>query len=389
MKCKKISEKFFVSMISCMMVFTAFACSNGEEGENKDVLVLESEKITMTEFSKPVSLLPWCVSQYLAADPEELVTSYLLAGSTRYDKGEPVRIEYSFSGLENAEIVEEKLEVSTKEDFSSIEQTLNFSSRLSYVDIYNLQTGTTYYYRVVISLDNGEKHVKTSSFQTQESVRFISLDGACNVRDIGGWSTESGKTIKQGLLYRGSEIDGGKNKGHPDFRLTKKGIEQLRALGIKTDFDLRSSDNKVAEYSILGEDVARTFYNAPQYQAFFESSKKETVRKIFSDLAKPEAYPIYLHCTHGVDRVGSTALLLESLLGVSKEDLIRDYELSAFYYNYAHVNRNVENGGNVLTLIERLEAFEGETLADKTATFLLSTGVTESEIASIRSIFLD
>ena len=205
MKCKKISERFFASLISCMLVFPAFACSDGEDSGNKEVLVLESEKITMTEFSKPVSLLPWCVSQYLAADPEELVTSYLLAGSTRYDKGEPVRIEYSFSGLENAEIVEEKLEVSTKEDFSSIEQTLNFSSRLSYVDIYNLQTGTTYYYRVVISLDNGEKHVKTSSFQTQESVRFISLDGACNVRDIGGWSTESGKTIKQGLLYRGSE----------------------------------------------------------------------------------------------------------------------------------------------------------------------------------------
>ena len=35
MKCKKISEKFFVSMISCMMVFTAFACSNGEGGEIK------------------------------------------------------------------------------------------------------------------------------------------------------------------------------------------------------------------------------------------------------------------------------------------------------------------------------------------------------------------
>ena len=158
---------------------------------------------------------------------------------------------------------------------------------------------------------------------------------------------------------------------------------------VRTDFDLRSSESKVDEYSILGEDVTRSFYNAPQYQNVFTNSQKASVRKIFSDLAKPEAYPIYLHCTHGVDRVGSTALLLESLLGVSKEDLIRDYELSAFYYNYAHVNRNVENGGNVLTLIERLEAFEGETLADKTATFLLSTGVTESEIASIRSIFLD
>ena len=75
-------------------------------------------------------------------------------------------------------------------------------------------------------------------------------------------------------------------------------------------------------------------------------------------------------------------------MGVSKENLIRDYELSAFYYNYAHVNRNVQNGGNVLTLVERLEAFEGKTLADKTATFLRSVGVTEAEILSIRSIFL-
>lgn len=386
MNFKKIFKKFLVAAVGCMMVFSGFACSNGDGA--KEILVIESENITMTEFGEKVSLLPWNVSQYLAADSNELVTSYLPSDTMRCDKGEAVKVEYSFNGLNNVKIVEEKLEISQEEDFSSIEQTLYFASRRSYVDIYNLQTGATYYYRVVIRLDNGEKHVKTSSFQTEESVRFISLDGACNVRDIGGWRTESGKRIKQGLLYRGSEIDGGKNTGHPDFCLTENGVAQLRALGIKTDFDLRSSANKVDEYSILGEDVSRAFYNAPQYQSFFEESRKESVRKIFSKLAKPESYPIYLHCTHGVDRAGSTVLLLESLLGVSKEDLIRDYELSAFYYNFAHVNRNVQNGGNVLTLIECLETFEGETLADKTATFLRSVGVTETEIVTIRSIFL-
>lgn len=386
MNFKKIFKKFLVAAVGCMMVFSGFACSNGDGA--KEILVIESENITMTEFGEKVSLLPWNVSQYLAADSNELVASYLPSDTMRCDKGEAVKVEYSFNGLNNVKIVEEKLEISQEEDFSSIEQTLYFASRRSYVDIYNLQTGATYYYRVVIRLDNGEKHVKTSSFQTEESVRFISLDGACNVRDIGGWRTESGKRIKQGLLYRGSEIDGGKNTGHPDFCLTENGVAQLRALGIKTDFDLRSSANKVDEYSILGEDVSRAFYNAPQYQSFFEKSRKESVRKIFSDLAKPESYPIYLHCTHGVDRAGSTVLLLESLLGVSKEDLIRDYELSAFYYNFAHVNRNVQNGGNVLTLIECLETFEGETLADKTATFLRSVGVTETEIVTIRSIFL-
>ena len=397
MRSKKTIKPFFALAMGVVTMFSMSACdfalkngsNNGSESSTMEVLISESDMITMTEFDKPVSLLPFSVSNYLAAEPDELVTLFLPGGTTRYDKGEPVVIEYSFGRLENAEIVEEKLEVSSKKDFSDVVQTLYFQPRQNSVAIYNLQPGATYYYRVVVTLNNGEKHVKTASLQTEHSLRFIALDGACNVRDIGGWKTEDGKTVRQGLLYRGSEIDGGKNKGHEDFCLTEKGIEQLRSLGIKTDFDLRSSSNKVGEYSILGKDVARTFYNAPQYESYLNPSNKETVRKIFSDFAKPESYPIYLHCTHGVDRAGSTALLLESLLGVAKEDLIRDYELSAFYYNYAHVNRNVITDGNVLLLLEGLEKFEGETLAEKTESFLLSVGVTKLEISSIRSIFLD
>lgn len=384
---KRLLKDLAVLVMGGMMAVSTFACSNGG-GDSSEIIVADSSEISMTQFSAPVSLLHWNVEQYLSAHPEQLVTSYLSMNGERTDKGMPVTIEYSFGRLDGRKILEEKLELSSKADFSAIEQTLYFASRRSQVDIYNLKTGATYYYRVAVKLDNGETHIKTDSFETKNSLRFISLDGACNVRDVGGWTTENGKTVKQGLLYRGSEIDGGKNVGHADFCLTEKGVEQLRALGIKTDFDLRSEGNKVGEYSILGEDVARSFYNAPQYQSFFDASNKETVRKIFSDLAKPEAYPVYLHCTHGVDRAGSTALLLESLLGVSKADLIRDYELSAFYHNYAHVNRNVQNGGNVLTMVERLEGFEGATLAQKTENFLLSVGVTSAEIASIRSIFL-
>ena len=83
------------------------------------------------------------------------------------------------------------------------------------------------------------------------------------------------------------------------------------------------------------------------------------------------------------------SLLIEALLGLSKDNLVRDYELSAFYYNYKHVNRETQNGGNVLDLIEGLEKYEGETLKDKCAAFLLSVGVTQDEIDSIRNIFLD
>jgi len=384
MDIKKNSRRILSFGVACMLAFSFWGCG-GNEKANGSVFE-NSSALTMTEFSEPVSLTPYVVDWYLQAEPSVLVTEFTNYGTDRLDKGNPVSVEYAID-VPRTEIAEEKLEVSLTETFAKIEQTLYFSARRSSVDIYNLLLDTTYYYRVSVQLENGDVHTKSSSFKTAGWPRFISLEGACNVRDIGGWRTENGKTIPQGLLYRGSEIDGGRNAENADFCLTDKGIEQLRALGIKTDFDLRSEKDKVSEYSVLGKDVSRTFYNAPQYNEYLRAENKETVRKIFSDIAKPESYPIYLHCTHGVDRAGSTVLILESLLGVSKENVIRDYELSAFYYGYKQVNRTHNNSG-ILALIEGIEEYEGETFADKTAAFLKSVGVTEAEISSIRDILL-
>lgn len=345
--------------------------------------------ITVPEFTTPVSLIHDEVALYMQADASELVTPYLPADNTRCDQGQPVTFQYRTEQTGNASMKKARIEFSFTEDFKNIEHVEHFTSVARDLKVYNLQTGKQYYFRLTATFDNDTVATTTGSLETAASPRFIRLNGASNVRDIGGWKTEDGKTVKQGLLYRGGEIDGGKNTGHADFCLTTKGIQQLRALGIKTDFDLRSESNKVGEYSILGEDVSRTFYNAEQYEAITLPINAEKERKIFSDLAKPESYPIYLHCTHGVDRAGSTSLILEALLGVSKEDLIRDYELSAFYYNYKHVNREYDqNGGSVLGLIAALEEYDGESFKDKVASFLLSIGVTQAEIDSIRNIFL-
>ena len=318
--------------------------------------------ITVPEFTAPVSLIHDEVALYMQADASELVTPYLPADNTRCDQGQPVTFQYRTEQTGNASMKKARIEFSFTEDFKNIEHVEHFTSVAHDLKVYNLQTGKQYYFLLTVTFDNGTVATTTGSLETAASPRFIRLNGASNVRDIGGWKTEDGKTVKQGLLYRGGEIDGGKNTGHADFCLTTKGIQQLRALGIKTDFDLRSESNKVGEYSILGEDISRTFYNAEQYESITLPMNAEKERKIFSDLAKPESYPIYLHCTHGVDRAGSTSLILEALLGVSKEDLIRDYELSAFYYNYKHVNREYDqNGGSVLGLIAALEEYDGET----------------------------
>ena len=107
----------------------------------------------------------------------------------------------------------------------------------------------------------------------------------------------------------------------------------------------------------------------------------EKMREVFSALAVKENYPVYLHCSDGKDRTGMVCYLLEALLGVSEEDCKREWELSAL----ANGDGNAEG---VSQFIAKLNKVEGVTLKEKTETYLLSIGVKQDQIDSIRNIFL-
>ena len=40
-------------------------------------------------------------------------------------------------------------------------------------------------------------------------------------------------------------------------------------------------------------------------------------------IADENRYPVYIHCTGGADRTGTLAFLINALLGVGEDDLIR------------------------------------------------------------------
>ena len=67
---------------------------------------------------------------------------------------------------------------------------------------------------------------------------------------------------------------------------------------------------------------------------------------------------------------------MEALLGDSREDCLKDYGLS-----------NVQIA-NILTVEEGLKAYGGDTLKEQAEAYLLSCGVSEYQIESIRKIFL-
>lgn len=265
--------------------------------------------------------------------------------------------------------------VGEKEDLSDARQ-YDLPEKQTYVTIDNLKTDTTYYYMVTT-----EDQEFIGSFHTAPSTRFVYIPGLLNTRDIGGYETLDGKKIKQGMLIRGVELDGLVNAS---YFVPANELENVqKTFEFSYDMDLRSSEIYNGTYpSRLG--IAHKFYDAPMYGEIFNKTRHAALKQIFSDLADPNKYPMYLHCTWGQDRTGTIVYLLQGLLNVSEQDMKREYTLSGY------VEPKLIDGAKIEVLAAGLQSYEGNTLQEKIVTFLKTeVGVTQAEIDSIRSILLE
>lgn len=281
----------------------------------------------------------------------------------------PFVFEYNLKGSNGLLLISENANMSNTMDiFLSKSQT--------YVVIDNLKTGTAYFYEVLV---DGEKY--TGSFRTAPSTRFIKVDGIYNTRDIGGYTTLDNKYVKQGMIIRGTELDGLVELG---YRLTEEGKKTIQSFGFVYDMDLRAESIFTGIYtSPLGADVRHKFYTAPQYGHIFSVAYKESLRQIFADLANPQNYPMYLHCTYGADRTGTIIFLLQGVLNMSEEEMIKEYQRTGFFSSSYADSKNMD------IIISGLQNKSGDILQEKIVNFLIEDiGVTREEIESIRNILL-
>ncbi len=237
-------------------------------------------------------------------------------------------------------------------------------------EVINLKIATTYFWAVKTADDQSE----TFSFQTEDiAPRWIRVDGTTNVRDCGGWKTTEGKRVKQGLLYRGSEMNS-------HVSVTSQGLDTLRnQMKLKSVMDLRCPKKEEVENAYQGHYINVSIEPYAWYMDDCEKSKE-----IFQFLANADNYPIYFHCWGGADRTGTLAFLVNAILGVSLEDLIEDYELTSI----SVWGIRSRGGENFVEFMRRLDAFEGETINQKAVNFLLSSGITKEQIENIRKILL-
>lgn len=303
--------------------------------------------------------------QYFRAHSQELAVAMVIDWQHLVHTGEkdnsfPAPVVFSWRGEGRA------VELADNADFRN---AVTVPGEKGKAQVVNLRLGTTYWWRV----GNSDPR----SFTTEDvTPRWMSVEGITNVRDAGGWKTVDGRRIRQGLLFRGSEME-----IHTD--ITEGGIETMRSvLGIRTDLDLRGEAvGKITE-SRLGADVQFVLLPANAGKSFADNPVH--IREIFEVLADPANYPVYYHCWGGADRTGVYGYILGAILGMSDEDLALDYELTSLSV-WGCRSRNAEESPMKLSCF----ATDEGTTAERVRAFLLAHGVPQAHIDAVRQILLE
>ena len=192
-----------------------------------------------------------------------------------------------------------------------------------YVNISNLLPNTHYTYTVMAdgnTLTQGE-------FDTVGKLHQLLIrSGIHNCRDLGGWKTTDGKTVKYRKVYRGGRLE-------PSY-LDSEGKAILKTEGIKAQLDLRGQSDVLKQSTLKGivDDYA---FCAPVieegYRTMLRDDKPKTrqcIQFIMDCVAQDK--PVYFHCSLGRDRTGTVAMLVLGILGVPEGDISQEYELTQF-----------------------------------------------------------
>jgi hypothetical protein len=255
------------------------------------------------------------------------------------------------------------------EDFSDAE---TYSTAETSYQVTNLELSATYYWKVASEIGGKYYESETASFTTERNgPRNLYVSGVTNVRDLGGYTTVNGDTVRQGRIIRCGKLhntDGSR-------KITDKGIAEMRdKLGVKSEIELRKASNN--EYgavtaSVLGADVnyfllPMDYNNGNMIEGDYTEDNLGSLRGVFEVLSKEENYPVIFHCAIGTDRTGMVAYCIEALLGMSETDIIRDYLFSNF--------GNIGGSRSVSKIRSKyprfIKDYDGETLQEKTYRFL-------------------
>ena len=252
--------------------------------------------------------------------------------------------------------------------------------------------------------------------------RLVALEGALNWRDLGGYPTADGRVTKWDRIYRSDGLD----------QLTDADLDVIAELGIKLVIDFRvdrevdQNPSRLPDHPELrrqrlpiggdeveGKSIVEIIrdgelkpYTIEEMAGVYERLLEEfapTFGEVIGHAVDPANHPMVFHCTAGKDRTGLMAMLLLGALGVSDDDIVRDYELTTHYRSnkrLAVLGPELEKAGVDLETVRPYLTAQAPVMAATLArlrrdhgtieTFLLSrAGVAPATLADLEAQLLE
>jgi protein-tyrosine phosphatase len=223
-------------------------------------------------------------------------------------------------------------------------------------------------------------------------MKNIELQGAKNIRDLGGIKNKDGKVISKCKFIRGSSLD----------KLTDRDIEVLtEAYNLHTVIDLRTTEEIKGKEDVkipnvnyihipifneqvigisheeninLGNAQIPNLKNLYKYMVCDDNCVAQ-FKKVFDILLNEKNCSILYHCTEGKDRTGIVTMILLYILDVPFDIIFEDY-----------LYTNIVNGSRAEKYAQMiLEKTQNQSIADKLKdVFLADKSYLQSAIDGIQ-----
>ena len=192
----------------------------------------------------------------------------------------------------------------------------------------------------------------------------LHLHSIANARELGGYKTSDGKTVRQGKLLRSGALT---NASQEDLAVLTEQYRLSVIVDMRASYEVASDpepkvegvrlyhckimDEKLMEKRIGGitdilmdasvDHITKMtallksgVVSEKMYIEFLQcQTGKEGYRDFFSVLLDaPEQSAVLWHCTHGKDRTGVAAMLLLGALNVDEETIMEDFLLTNVFF---------------------------------------------------------
>lgn len=189
---------------------------------------------------------------------------------------------------------------------------------------------------------------------------LLPLEGGFNLRDMGGYATADGRTVRTGLLFRSGMMS----------LLTEADEAHLAGMGMATVCDLRrpgerqrdptrwcepagvfywSRDHK-ASSGVLADLLRGRIATAEEVRAAMITVYREILvdhapsyRFLFDRLLGGHV-PLLFNCSAGKDRTGVAAALILAALGVPRATIYEDYLLTNRFADFSRIAGRIDAG---------------------------------------------